>query len=193
MLIATRGVSASLPKSRHGTDLRPYKTVRSAISHFPPLKAGERHTEVPNHVAASISPLNLERLRYTPHDGGDRRQWPARLHLECHSGDYDGHTDVYGRMAWDSPAPTLTGRCHSISNGRYGHPTQDRAISLREAAAIQSFPDGYAFFGTNKGIAQQIGNAVPVRFAKELGRHFLHLRDQAWIQSSSPKKANRGR
>jgi len=87
----------------------------------------------------------------------------------------EGHTDVYGRMYWDRPAPALTGRCHSISNGRYGHPEQDRAISLREAAAIQSFPDGYEFFGSNKHVALQIGNAVPVRLAEYLGKHFLQL------------------
>jgi len=78
-------------------------------------------------------------------------------------------------MAWDSPAPALTGRCHSISNGRYGHPEQDRAISLREAAAIQSFPDGYIFFGSNKHVAMQIGNAVPVRLAEHIGKHILEL------------------
>jgi len=78
-------------------------------------------------------------------------------------------------MSWDSPSPALTGRCNSISNGRYGHPEQDRAISLREAAAIQSFPDGYVFFGSKKHIALQIGNAVPVRLAEQIGKHILHL------------------
>ena len=79
------------------------------------------------------------------------------------------------RMSWDSPSPALTERCHSISNGRYGHPEQDRAISLREAAAIQSFPDGYVFLGSNKHIAKQIGNAVPVRLAEHIGKHILGL------------------
>lgn len=175
VLIAARVGPASLPEPKYGTELRPFRTVRQAISHFPLIEAGKSHPGIANHVVASITPLNLERLRHTPHDGGDRRSWPKSLRLECHSGDYDGHTDVYGRMAWDSPAPTLTGRCHSISNGRYGHPTQDRAISLREAAALQSFPDGYEFFGSNKHIALQIGNAVPVRFAEVLGRHLLEL------------------
>lgn len=177
VLIAVSEARASLPEPKYGTEWRPFRTVRQAISHFPRLEAGESHPDIPNHVTASLSPLNLERLRHTPHDGGDRRSWPERLHLNCHSGDYQGHTDVYGRMAWDSPAPTLTGRCHSVSNGRYGHPTQDRAISLREAAALQTFPDGYEFFGSNKHIALQIGNAVPVRLAEALGRHLLQLRD----------------
>jgi len=175
VLIAMKGRQPSLPIAKFGGTLRPFRTVRDAISHFPPLKAGACHPRVPNHVAATISPLNLERLHFTPHDGGDRRSWPKRLRLDCHIGDYDGHTDVYGRMALDAPAPTLTGRCHSISNGRYGHPTQDRAISLREAAALQTFPDGYEFFGSNKHIALQIGNAVPVRLAEALGKHIRYL------------------
>jgi DNA (cytosine-5)-methyltransferase 1 len=77
---------------------------------------------------------------------------------------------VYGRVRWEMPAPTLTGRCNSLSNGRYGHPDQDRAISLREAASLQSFSDAYVFYGTNQHIARQIGNAVPVRLAEALGR-----------------------
>jgi DNA (cytosine-5)-methyltransferase 1 len=175
VLLAARQNQVSLPEPKYGRGLRPFRTVRQAISHFPEIGAGECHSDVPNHVAASITELNLERLGQTPHDGGDRRSWPKRRRLECHKGNYEGHTDVYGRMAWDSPSPALTGRCHSISNGRYGHPEQDRAISLREAAAIQSFPDGYEFFGSNKHVAMQIGNAVPVRLAEHIGKHIFDL------------------
>lgn len=171
VLLASRFATPTMPAATHGSKGTPYKTVRRSISHFPPIEAGQAHPDVPNHAAASITEKNIERLRHTPPNGGDRRAWPARLRLRCHSGDYRGHPDVYGRMAWDAPAPTLTGRCHSISNGRYGHPTQDRAISLREAAALQSFPDDYTFFGSNKHIAQQIGNAVPVLLAEALGSH----------------------
>ncbi len=175
VLLATRHVQPTLPEPKYGNSLRPFRTVRQAISHFPAISAGEYHPNIPNHAAASIMELNLERLRHTPHDGGDRRSWPKHLRLKCHKGNYKGHTDVYGRMSWDQPAPALTGRCHSISNGRYGHPEQDRAISLREAAALQSFPDGYEFFGYNKQVALQIGNAVPVRLAEHLGKHFIQL------------------
>lgn len=178
VLTAVKGKEASLPEPKFGSASRPFRTVRQAISHFHALEAGESCPETPNHVAASITSLNLDRLRNTPLDGGDRRSWPEHLRLECHKGDYAGHTDVYGRMRWDKPAPTLTGRCHSISNGRYGHPTQDRAISLREAAALQSFPDGYVFYGSNKHIAQQIGNAVPVSLARHLGKHILQLAEK---------------
>jgi len=171
VLIAGFTDEISIPSITHGTQLLPFRTVRDAISHFPKLKAGQQHKSVPNHNCASITEKNLERLRHTPSDGGGRRDWPKRLQLDCHKGGYEGHTDVYGRMFWDEPSPTLTARCHSISNGRYGHPEQHRAISLREAAALQSFPDRYVFKGSNKHIAQQIGNAVPARFAKALGKH----------------------
>ncbi|MFC1462718.1 DNA cytosine methyltransferase [Verrucomicrobiota bacterium] len=191
VLMASRTSEVSLPKPLHGPTLRPFMTVRRAISHFPAIKAGEVHADIPNHVTASITPLNIKRLKHTPHDGGDRRSWPKDLRLECHSGEYKGHTDVYGRMAWDAPAPTLTGRCHSISNGRYGHPTQDRAISLREAAAIQTFPDGYTFFGSNKHTAQQIGNAVPVKLAARLGKHIRLLADDSGLTRCRTKRKKR--
>jgi DNA (cytosine-5)-methyltransferase 1 len=175
LLLATRKMKPSFPKPKYGTSLRPFKTVRQAISHFPDIHEGECHPNIHNHIAASVNHLNLERLRHTPHDGGNRRSWPKHLKLDCHKYNHKGHTDVYGRMTWDAPAPTLTGRCNSISNGRYGHPVQNRAISLREAAALQSFPDRYTFFGTNNHIALQIGNAVPVRLAEKLGKHILLL------------------
>jgi DNA (cytosine-5)-methyltransferase 1 len=171
VLIASRNREASLPPRELDGASTSVRTVRNAIEHYPPIGAGERHATVPNHVAAAISPQNLARLKSTPPNGGDRRAWPPELELECHKGHYSGHTDVYGRMAWDQPAPTLTGRCNSLSNGRYGHPIQDRAISLREAASLQTFSDAYSFFGLDKQIARQIGNAVPVRFAEALGRH----------------------
>lgn len=175
VLIAGFTDDISIPAATHGTSRLPFLTVRDAISHFPRIEAGQEHEAVPNHYCASITEKNLERLRHTPPNGGGRMDWPKRLRLACHKDGYEGHTDVYGRMYWDEPSPTLTARCHSISNGRYGHPEQHRAISLREAAAIQSFPDGYVFGGSNKHIAQQIGNAVPVRFASALGKHIAKV------------------
>jgi DNA (cytosine-5)-methyltransferase 1 len=163
----------ALPSPKYGDSHIPFKTVRDAISHFPAIAAGSAHPLIKNHVAASITSINLNRLKNTPINGGDRRSWPPNLYLECHKKDYNGHTDVYGRMYWDRPAPALTARCHSISNGRYGHPCQDRAISLREAAALQSFPDRYTFFGSNKHVAMQIGNAVPIILAEALGRQIV--------------------
>ncbi len=185
VLIATLGMPASLPRPRYGKNLRRFRTVRDAISHYPAIKAGKTDESFPNHVAASVSAKNLERLQNTPHDGGDRRSWPTHLELACHSGEHTGHTDVYGRMYWHRPAPAITGRCNSLSNGRYGHPEQDRAISLREAAAIQTFPDRYVFFGSNKSVAQQIGNAVPVRMAEEIGRHILRLATKTQVAETA--------
>lgn len=176
VLIAIRGRAATLPEPLLGGGLRNCMTVRDAIFHYPPIRAGERHPFVPNHEAAALSEINLKRLVCTSHDGGDRRAWPNELKLDCHKGNHKGHTDVYGRMAWDKAAPTLTGRCNSLSNGRYGHPCQNRAISLREAASLQTFSDAYVFYGSRQHIARQIGNAVPVRFAEALGRHILGLR-----------------
>lgn len=177
VVIASRLIKPTLPKPTHGPRLIPYSTVRKAIRHYPSLSAGEISVAVPNHRAAQISPRNLRRLQATPHNGGSRCDWPDDLILKCHRGKYTGHSDVYGRMKWDSPAPTLTCKCCSISNGRYGHPEQNRAISLREAASLQSFPKKYVFYGSSQGaIAAQIGNAVPVKLAEVLARCIIQLR-----------------
>ena len=168
VLLAVRGAEARLPTPIIRDPDQGGVTVRASIGRFPAIAAGEAHRCIPNHVAAGLSPLNLERIRATPADGGSRRDWPERLTLDCHRRTL-GFSDVYGRMWWDRVAPTLTSRCNSLSNGRFGHPEQDRAISLREAAALQTFPDDYEFFGTRNRIAGWIGNAVPVSFAEVLG------------------------
>jgi len=152
--------------------LLPFVTVRDAISKYPPLKAGEEHPTVPNHIAALLADKNLERLRSTPLDGGSRADWPSALVLDCHKA-HDGHPDVYGRLRWDAPAPTLTTKCTSISNGRYGHPEQHRAISAREAAALQGFDGSYMFYGGLRQITRQIGNAVPPILAEQFGDQFV--------------------
>jgi len=179
VLFATHAGEASLPPGTHGPNLLPYATVRDAIDGLPKLAAGASHAKVVNHRAAALSDLNRRRMLHTAPDGGSRREWPDELVLECHRGDHKGHSDVYGRMRWDAPSPALTGRCHSISNGRFGHPVQNRAISLREAASLQTFPTDYEFFGSMSQIAQQIGNAVPVRLAAVLGAQVLAARDAA--------------
>ena len=145
------------------------RTVRGTIARFPAIDAGETHPDIANHQAARLSPLNLKRIKATPVDGGSRRDWKPELVLECHRAVGTGFSDVYGRMWWDRVAPTLTSRCNSLSNGRFGHPEQNRAISLREAAALQTFHDDYEFSGAKNAIARWIGNAVPVAFAETLG------------------------
>jgi DNA (cytosine-5)-methyltransferase 1 len=164
----------SFPSETHGKGLLPYKTVRETISHLPRLRAGKYNDRVLNHECARIREVNLKRLKHVPKDGGSRTSWPKELVLDCHI-DHEGHKDVYGRMRWDAPSPTLTCKCVSISNGRFGHPGQLRAISLREAALLQTFPEDYEFFGMFRNMSMQIGNAVPVQLAKILGEYFVHL------------------
>ena len=175
VMIGAKHTVPSLPEATHGHAKLDYVTVREAIRHYPPIRAGRVHATIANHRAADVAEINLTRLRHTPKDGGRRLDWSEELQLDCHR-DYEGYSDVYGRMKWDAPAPTLTCRCYSISNGRYGHPTQNRAISFREAAALQTFPDEYVFFGkSNRSFGTQIGNAVPVLLAEVMGRHILSM------------------
>ena len=174
VLLASRHGIIGLPKETHGLhNGSRFNTVRDCISHLPPIKVGETHPSVLNHRAASLSALNLQRIMATPPEG-TRVDWPAELRLDCHTKTgYSGHTDVYGRMKWDGPATGLTTRCISLSNGRYGHPEQHRAISVREAAALQTFPDSFEFIGSLNSQARQIGNAVPVLLAQVFGTHVL--------------------
>ena len=177
VLVGSRHGAIHLPDETHGpgTPNERYETVRDWISHLPPIQAGEEHEEVPNHRAANLSARNVERVKATP-QGGGHRDWPEHLKLKCHKG-FSGYSDVYGRMSWDSPASGLTTRCTSYSNGRFGHPEQDRAIGIREAACLQTFPEDFVFEGCMASMARQIGNAVPVRLAKLVGRQFIeHLK-----------------
>jgi len=183
VLVASRHGDIRLPPATHGpgTLNERYKTVRDWIEHLPPIEAGETHSQVPNHRAARLSALNLKRMKATP-EGGSHRDWPEPLKLACHK-DFSGYSDVYGRMAWDAPASGLTTRCISYSNGRFGHPKQHRAISVREAACLQTFPEDFVFEGSLGSMARQIGNAVPVRLAKVVGEHFLEHLSHAGVIS----------
>lgn len=178
VLIASRVTEVFFPEPSYGKLEKPYRTVEDAIRNYPPICAGQEYEGIPNHKAMVLSDLNLARIRATAHNGGSRTDWPEELVLNCHKTKKSGHTDVYGRMAWNCAAPTLTSKCCSLSNGRFGHPDQDRAISFREAAALQSFPDSYVFYGkTNSVIARQIGNAVPVLLAEAIGKAILKMSD----------------
>lgn len=173
VLLASRVSEISLPKPTHGKKDGYAReiSVWDAIKNLPPISAGEVHPKIMNHRAANLSELNLERIRNTP-EGGSRKDWPDHLILDCHR-NFDGHADVYGRLCKDRPAPALTTRCTSLSNGRFGHPEQDRAISVREAACIQTFPLEFQFLGTSTSQARQIGNAVPVKLAHAFGKHII--------------------
>ena len=172
VMLASRVGEIELPAKTHGpgTENENYSSVREWIEALPPIQAGEEHLEVPNHRASGLSPKNLERIRSIG-EGEGRNQWPKHLVNKCHNGKYEGHTDVYGRMRWDFPSTGLTTRCISLSNGRFGHPEQDRAISVREAALLQTFPNDFIFYGSLASMARQIGNAVPVLLAETFGHH----------------------
>ena len=174
ILIASLLGTITFPKKTHGigTANPTPPTAWQWISDFPPIAAGETHPEIPNHRAARLSEMNLDRIRATP-IGGSRLDWPPELVLDCHNKEYRGHTDVYGRIHKDRPATGLTTRCISLSNGRFGHPEQDRAISVREAASLQTFPRDFVFFGNLNSMARQVGNAVPVQIAQVFGNHFI--------------------
>jgi len=143
------------------------KTVRGAIRDLPRLRSGQKDADDALHFSREHHPITLRRLSYIPKDGGGRFSLPEKLVLECHK-DYSGHPDVYGRMFWDRVAPTLTTGCTDITRGRFAHPSQNRAITLREAARLQTFDDSYEFEGNFSAIATQIGNAVPVRLIEEI-------------------------
>lgn len=153
---------------------KPSVTVRDTIAALPPLAAGTSDPVDPLHAAASLSELNLNRIRRSK-PGGTWRDWPKELISACHMRDSGStYPSVYGRMEWDKPAPTMTTQCYGFGNGRFGHPEQDRAISLREAAMIQSFPKNYAFIPEGKPInfnvlGRLIGNAVPVLLGEYIG------------------------
>jgi len=180
VLIASKLGTITLPEPTHGPKRsKPYVTVRDAISCLPPVEHGTEHPNkrrYPNHRAASLSALNLKRIKQTGPNG--RQDWPDDLLPTCYAKKgngkrYEGHSDCYTRLAWDEPAPGLTTRCISYSNGRFGHPEQNRAITVREAARLQGFPDRFVFTGSLNSMARQIGNAVPVQVAETFGKHFI--------------------
>ena len=155
-------------------DSEHYPTVRQAIGNLSALKDGEQDANDLLHRACRLSSTNLKRIRQsTP--GGTWRDWDEELQLECHKKE-SGKTypSVYGRMSWDEPSPTITTQFYGYGNGRFGHPEQDRALSLREGAILQSFPPDYVFIDSDhpsnrREIGIHIGNAVPVELGRAIG------------------------
>lgn len=178
VLLASRLGPISIPEGLYKYPSQ-WKTVRKTISGLTPLEAGQQDPNDPMHVASQLSPINLRRIKATPRDGGTRQDWPDELVLDCHrkkSGESYG--SIYGRMWWDRPAPTMTTLCTGFGNGRFGHPEQDRGITLREAALFQSFPQSYTFWPSDQvlnrsAVSRMIGNAVPPKLAKALGRQIM--------------------
>jgi DNA (cytosine-5)-methyltransferase 1 len=184
VLLASRLGDVNLIQKTHLGE--PVK-VQDAIGHLPKISAGECHTLDPLHRAAALSHLNLKRIIHSK-PGGTWRDWPEHLVADCHRKS-SGRTypSVYGRMRWEEPAPTMTTLCYGFGNGRFGHPDQNRAISLREAAILQSFPLDYEFMPTEKinfrTIGRMIGNAVPVRLGEVIGESLRQHVEQAAHQA----------
>lgn len=153
---------------------RPF-TVRDAIGMLPPIAAGEVHAEDRLHMSRNVGERNLRRLQAT-REGGSWKDWDSDLQLACHRKEGGrSFRAVYGRMSWDELSPVITTQCLGIGNGRFGHPEQDRAISIREAAILQSFPPNFDFVPENGKVcglhlARQIGNAVPPVLAQAVAR-----------------------
>jgi DNA (cytosine-5)-methyltransferase 1 len=160
-------------------DVNAELAVRDVIGHLPSLSAGKADAEDPLHVSAGLSALNLSRIQASK-PGGSWKDWPPSLVAKCHS-KATGKTypGVYGRMSWSEPSPTITTQYYGFGSGRFGHPEQDRALSLREGALLQSFPPGYRFVPSGapvelKNIGRLIGNAVPVKLGEAIGKSLLH-------------------
>ena len=152
-----------------------YRTVADVLRKLPPQGAGEVCVTDPLHRTSGLSTRNLRRIRASK-PGGTWRDWPRKLRADCHKEESGAHySSVYGRMEWDKPSPTITTQFYGFGNGRFGHPEQDRGLSLREGAILQSFPNKYQFAGEStdfefKRIGRLIGNAVPVRLGVAIGK-----------------------
>ena len=169
LLLASRHTKA-LPPAR----IIEIKTVSQAIGNLPKLNAGEKSTTIPNHEAKLVADRHLTIIKAVPKNGGSRSDIiDTSILLDCHRRNPTVHKDVFGRMWWDRPSPTLTCRCTDVYCGRFTHPEQDRPITLREAASLQSFDNDYEFFGSYSHIQRQIGNAVPVKLAEQVGKSIV--------------------
>ena len=179
------GFVFDLPKVTHNKNgdkgFKKWKTVKEVIDDLPKIKAGEEYKDngkIHNHKCANLSKMNLKRIKIIRKNGGSRDGLPEDLILDCHKKKdkngktFSGHGDVYGIMDPDKPAPTITGGCLCYSKGRYGHYNQDRAISIREAARLQTFPDDFMFDNSLTSSALQIGNAVPIDLVRASGAVF---------------------
>lgn len=179
VLLASRLGYIELIPATHNK--KTYLTVRDVIGSLPAIAAGETDKHDPLHRAKALTPINIKRIKHTPY-GGSWKDWPEELLLNCHKKE-GGKTfgSVYGRMIWDAPSPTITTQCTGLGNGRFGHPEQDRAISIREAALLQTFPKEYKFFHDEKNIAitkasRYVGNAVPPKLGEIIAESIIkHL------------------
>ncbi len=171
-----RSFKIELPTKTHSKEGKEntQKWVKAdVIMDLPEIESGGEFfgVGVYNHTANRLTDINIRRIRHIRENGGSRSNLPDSLILDCHKRN-KGHGDVYGILDISKPSVTITGGCMTFSKGRFGHPTQDRALSAREAARLQSFDDSYIFLGNRGELAKQIGNAVPVKLAEASGKYF---------------------
>lgn len=172
VLLASKLGAIAVPKGTISSG--EYASVRQAIHDLPPLAHGQTHPSDRLHKSRTLTKVNLDRIRQsTP--GGTWEEWPEKLRAPCHR-KASGSTfrNVYARMVWDEPSPTITTMAYNFGTGRFGHPEQDRALTLREAANLQSFPPEYEFVAPENPVqfaplGRLIGNAVPPRLAEAIG------------------------
>lgn len=158
-----------------------YKTTKDTIGHLPKLQNGEKSKSDPLHFTTELAEKNIKRIKASK-PNGTWLDWDESLRLECHKkSSGSSYKSVYGRMSWDEPSPTITTQFYNFGTGRFGHPDQDRALTIREAALLQTFPRNYKFYKNEKDIALtkigvHIGNAVPVDLGYIIGKSILkHL------------------
>lgn len=173
VLLASRLGEIAMPTPTH--DTKRHRTVRDEIGALPPLAHGEIDEGDPLHRASRLSDTNARRIADSK-PGGTWRDWDQSLVADCHKANTGkGYSSVYGRMTWSNPSPTITTQFYGFGNGRFGHPEQNRALTLREGALLQGFPRSYQFVKPGeqiqfKKIGKLIGNAVPVRLASAIAR-----------------------
>ena len=177
-----------LPKTHSDSpedELLPFQTVEDAIGDLPKIDDGVECQQDRLHRSRKLSDMNKRRIKHSK-PGRTWRDWDEELRLPCHQkSSGKGYTTVYGRMEWDDLAPTITTQFINLGSGRFGHPEQHRALSLREGALLQSFPKDYKFIQpdspiTVSRIAAYIGNAVPVQLATVIGESIQkHVKENA--------------
>ncbi len=173
VLLASRIGEIDIPEANNKK-----KSVRDVIADLPRVLPGRVNKKDPLHVAPSLTLINIERIKYSK-PGGTWRDWPKKLRVNCHKKNSGStYSSVYGRMAWDKPSPTITTQFNRYGTGRFGHPVQNRALTLREGAILQTFPKKYRFFKDINNISKtqigiHIGNAVPVELGRIVGKAII--------------------
>lgn len=158
-----------------------YVTLKQAIGHLPPVEAGEICKTDPLHLTTKLSAINLKRMKASK-PNGTWLDWKDELKLACHMKDTgSSYKSVYGRMSWNEPSSTITTQFYNFGTGRFGHPEQNRALTIREAAILQTFPKSYKLYKSKKEVfikrlGIHIGNAVPVELGVVIGKSIkLHI------------------